>query len=632
MPVKATNALTGKGGILALPAGRRRYHQLNRRRYRTEMTPTGKQLLLAISGLEPATEDLRLLALAEWMGVPAKTVEIGNGDALLQHLADPMTASCLAMSAETLTAMMQGPGSSIQDALDGPFFALFVFGCTDTPEQQRALSALTTGVIAGMHGLSEPAERFSLPSEAASLSGQLAGLSFSGSTEEPVAAFELRAGTAEVILAANERPVFVRLDRGPARIFLLSLPLPDIDKSLSRMHGIEEHYAALIAPLIWLRSYFGDRCWHAPQSTARLIIDDPGLSMRYGSLDYKLLLESMQRCRYGTSVAFIPWNGWRTSRKNVSRLLGEGSNLSICIHGYDHTKREFELADGPRLDAKASLAMRRMEAQQTRTGAAFEPVMVFPQGHFSSRAIKALRTNDYLAAVNTTAFPADHGVDDIRVRDFLRPAITRYDGFPIFLRHYPRSFFDLAFDLFVGKPALVVEHHQFFRGGCEAMEDVVAGMYKADPALRWPSLSDQLMRSCLERTLPDGSEEVLFFTRRFVFENRCGHPEHFLLSKDEPDAEAIQSVLVDGIGSPWTIENGRLKLEVEAQPGQVRRIEIIDREIARPATADLGVAYNTGVLVRRALSEFRDNTLARNERLLKVANGIAKMLKVSGRG
>ncbi len=599
------------------------------------MMPTGKQLLLAFSGPESAPEDLRLLALAEWMGVPAKTLATVNGEALLQHLASPLVAeSCVAMSAETLTAVMQRGGSDMHALLNGAVSALFVFGCADRPEQHRALSSVTSGAISGVNALNERAERFSLPGEAASLSRQLAGLSFSGSTEEPAEAFELRAGLvdAEVILTANERPVFVRLNQGTMKIFLLSLPLPGIDKPLSRTHGIEEHYAALVAPLIWLRFCFGDNCRHAPQSTARLIIDDPGLSMRYGFLDYEALQESMQRCRYGTSVAFIPWNGWRTRRKNASRLLGEGSNLSICIHGCDHTKREFELADGPRLDAKAGLAMRRMEAQQARTGAGFEPVMVFPQGRFSARAIKALRANDYLAAVNTTVFPAGHDAGDIRVRDFLRPAVTSYDGFPIFQRHYPRSFFALAFDLFIGKPALVVEHHEFFREGCEAMEEVVARLYKADPALHWPSLSDQLMRSCLERTLPDGSQEVLFFTRRFVFDNRRAHPGRFSLSKQEPDAEAIQSVLLDGVATPWTIEDGWLKLEVEAQPGQVRRVEIIDRETVRPVAARFGVAYNTSVLVRRALSELRDNVVARNERLLKVADGIAKILKVSGSG
>jgi hypothetical protein len=598
------------------------------------MVPPGKQLLLAISGPEPAAEDSRLLALAEWMGMPAKTFVIEDGEASLQRLADSFKpeCSCLALSAGTLAAINRLPGFNSRAWLDGPASALFVFGCAGTPEVKSALSSLTSGAISGISELNEAAERFALPREAASLSRQLAGLSFAGSTEGPVAAFELGAVPAEVILTANERPVFVRLNQGPVEVFLLSLPLPDIDMPLSRTQGIEEHYAALVAPLIWLRSCFGDNCWHGLQSTARLIIDDPGLSMGYGFLVYKLLMESMQRCRYGTTVAFIPWNGWRTRRKNASRLLGEGSNLSICVHGCDHTKREFEVQDGELLDAKANLAVRRMVAQQARTGAAFEPVMVFPQGRFSMWAIRALRANDYLAAVNTTAFPADYGGGEIRVRDFLRPAITCYDGFPIFLRHYPQRAFDFAFDLFVGKPALVVEHHQFFRSGCGPMEEVVADLFKADPSLQWPSLSDQLMRSCLERTMPNGLREVMFFTRSFLLENHQGPAQRFLLSKHEPDAKAIERVLVDGVVSPWTLENGSLSLEVEAHPGQVRRIEIIDREMARPGTVSFGYAYNLSVLVRRALSEFRDNTLARNEGLLKVANAIAKLLRVSGGG
>jgi hypothetical protein len=41
------------------------------------------------------------------------------------------------------------------------------------------------------------------------------------------------------------------------------------------------------------------------------------------------------------------------------------------------------------------------------------------------------------------------------------------------LRRYPVSIFPLAFDLFVGKPALLVEHHGFFRNGCRPMTDFV---------------------------------------------------------------------------------------------------------------------------------------------------------------
>ena len=80
-----------------------------------------------------------------------------------------------------------------------------------------------------------------------------------------------------------------------------------------------------------------------------------------------------------------------------------------------------------------------------------------------------------------------------KIADFLRPAITRYNGFPIFQRRYPRRLFDSAFDLFLGKPALVVEHHEYFRKGCGAMEEFVAGLYELEPALSWPTFDHSIV-------------------------------------------------------------------------------------------------------------------------------------------
>jgi hypothetical protein len=600
------------------------------------MLPSEKHLLLAFPGLEPAVQDRRLWALAEWMGVSVKAIAALEGKPLLQRLTEEFQPGslCLAMSAETLVLLQQDADfdASLHRLLDGFLAELLVFGCTSAPEHQSALLVLTGRAISGIELLDAKAERFSLPRAAIQLSRQMAGLSFSGTYQEPAGVFELRdnAADADVIMTANERPVFVRLKQGSSAVYLLAGPLPDVDAPLSQSHGMEQHYAALVPPLIFLRNCFHESCWHAPQSTARLIIDDPGLSKRYGFLDYDMLLRSMQRFGYGTSIAFIPWNGWRTTRKNAARLLCENSRLSICIHGCDHTNREFESRDATLLDIKSGLAMQRMEAQQRRTGAPFERVMVFPQGRFSTAALQALRANNFLAAVNTTAYPVDYSSEDIRVGDLLRPAMTRYNGFPVFLRHYPRGIFDFAFDLFVGKPALLVEHHPFFREGYEAVEAVVTQLHNIEPSLTWPSLSDQLTQSCLQRSLPNGSTEILFFTRRFQFENRKGRSEHFVLSKHEPDEGAIRGVTVDGVNVPYDLNNGHLKLEIHARLGQARTIEIMDGERTRQNIGGFGVRHNAGVLLRRGLSEFRDNTLARNEGLLRVANKIARALKVTG--
>ena len=313
----------------------------------------------------------------------------------------------------------------------------------------------------------------------------------------------------------------------------------------------------------------------------------------------------------------------------VGRLLGESSNLAICIHGCDHTNKEFEAQDLALLARKAGWHVQRMESQRKRTGASFDQVMVFPQGRFSTAAIPALRANNYLAAVNTTCFPTNSGLDDLKVGDFLRPAVTRYNGFPIFQRRYPQRLFDFAFDLFLGRPALVVEHNEYFSNGCGTLEDFVAELQKLEPALSWPTLTTQLTRSCMKRSLSNGSVEVQFFTRRFQLVNNEQGPDRFLLSKCEPDSAAIQEVLVDGISMPFFFEKGFVRLDVKADEGQVRNIEIVDRRQPRRANG-FGLVHNTGALLRRGLSEFRDNTLARHGGLLKIAKGAARGLKVTG--
>ena len=594
--------------------------------------------LVLLSGPAPAAQDQRLLSLAAWMGVSTKAVAIQDGGASKQRLLGELEPSpcCLAMSAETLVVLQKvlTSATDLRQFIDESCAELLVFGCSGSTEQNIALSWLTAGVVCGISQVEGPDTIFALPraGEAMTFSRQLAGLNFSRRNSEPIPVFEFRDATPvpEVIVAANDRPMFVRIDRGPWQVFLLAGPaLPDLEEPLSRDHELKEHYDRLIPVLIFLRHCFGESCWHGPKPTARLIIDDPLLTERYGFLDYGVLLKSMQRSNYGTSIAFIPWNYWRTSRRGAARVLSESSSLSICIHGCDHTNKEFDAQDPPLLGRRAGLALQRMESQRKRIGAGFEQVMVFPQGRFSTAAIAALRANNYLAAVNTTCFPTNIGPDGLKVGDFLRPAVTRYNGFPIFQRRYPRCLFDFAFDLFLGRPALLVEHHEYFRNGCRTLEEFVAELYKLEPALSWPTLTDQLLQSCLKRSLGNGLTEVQFFTRRFQLANRERGPGRFLLSKHEPDSAAIQRVLVDATSMPFSFEKGFLKLEVQADPGQVRNIEIVDREQPHQASG-FGIVHNTGVLLRRGLSEFRDNTLSRHGGLLKVAKGVARRLKVTG--
>ena len=588
-----------------------------------------RQLILA-SGESLTPAEQRLLKLADWMGVPTKTTAwqfLGGVEA---------PRGGLVMSAETLARAHKASPRHLERLVQERCGTLLVFGCDDPERHAGGLSWLTGGKVRGL----SPAQRgpdaqdvFHLPPSGRGFSRQLAGLSFSTGRERTAPTFDQAVDDAapDAIMLVNRQPVFVRLAVGSCEVFLVAgAEIPDIDEPLSAGTGLEAHYDRLIPLLIFLRHTFGETCWHGPESTARFIIDDPLLAERYGFLDYRALLSSMQREGYGTSIAFIPWNYRRTSSLTASSLFGQRSDFSLCVHGCDHTNKEFDAADQALLEWKAGLALERMEAHHTRTGLKFERVMVFPQGRFSSDALLALRSADYLAAVNSTCFPTDDKLGPLAIADFLRPAVTRFHGFPIFQRRYPRNLVDSAFDMFLGKPALLVEHPQYFREGFEHLETYVKGLHAVEPTVSWPTLSSQLMRSCSMRVVSRNSVEVQFYTRRFRLENTDADRRYFRLSKYEPDPAAIRDVLVDGRSTPFSCTNGFVEVELEADPGQARDIEILDHPRPPRGARRMGVGYNIGVFMRRRLSEFRDNTLARHPKLLGAARGLARRARLTG--
>jgi hypothetical protein len=577
----------------------------------------------------------RVLELAGWMGVAARKVTVGDRPTLDRLLADLGGEDCVALSTETLAFLRElSPPGVLQDFIHNRCAKLLVFSLGGSLQHEGLLSWLTSDAVTGLTS-PEARQVFEAPESARRFSCAFAGQSFALMQAVPVSTFDLRnrdSPGVEKILLADQRPVFLRMERGSCELFLLALAqLPDINERLSQNRGVEEYYDQLIPLLIFIRHCFGEMCWHGPERTARLIIDDPLLNKTYGFLDYGALQTSMRSAGYGTSIAFIPWNYWRTTKTKAAKIFCQKPNLSICVHGCDHTNREFGEVDLGSLQWKADTALRRMERHRTRTGLAFDPIMVFPQGRFSTSAMLALRTNGYLAAVNTTCFPTDAGVEPLTIAHFLRPAITRFHGFPLFQRRYPRRLIDFAFDVFLGRPALLVQHHEDFRDGYQRLEEFVNGLHKLEPKLTWGGLSCQLMQSCMMRSLSEHSIEVRFFTRHFRFKNAQPTRTSLVFTKEEPDASAISSVVVDGISVPFSFRNEFLTFEHEVDAGQVVEVRIVDRVRApSPTRKRLGVTHTVGVSVRRALSEFRDNTLARFPRLLTAATELATRMKVTG--
>jgi hypothetical protein len=580
--------------------------------------------------------DGRLLALAEWMGVPARKLALDAPPALDRLVEEAQGRRLtVAIDAVTLGALREAlPPAALQEFIDDRCARLLVFCTSGSRPAAGLLDWLTDGAVSA---LTPPEKRrqFHAPDGARRLSRAFAGQSFALERDVSIPAFEVPHAdnpAVEAILLADERPVFLRTARGACELLLLAVAeLPDIGEPLSEASGVEERFDSLVPLLIFLRHAFGEACWHGAPSTARLIIDDPLLNETYGFLDYDALGSSMVAAGYGTSIAFIPWNHWRTSRGKAAKLFHGNPNISICVHGCDHSNREFSETDPAALQWRADTALHRMERHERRTSVPFDPVMVFPQGNFSSSAALALRNSDYLAAVNTTGFPTDNPAERLTIADFLRPAITKFHGFPIFQRRYPRRLADFAFDVFLGRPALIVQHHQDFRDGYRRLEAFVQGLHGIEPHLAWGPLARGLMQSCMMRSLSESTLEVRFFTRRFLFRSTAPAGTSLRFAKAEPDASSVAGVLVDGRSVPFSIENGLLVFEHRADVAQLVDVRIVPAPRASPAASKgPGVAHKVGVPLRRALSELRDNMLMAHPVLLGAATRIATRLKVTG--
>lgn len=279
---------------------------------------------------------------------------------------------------------------------------------------------------------------------------------------------------------------------------------------------------------------------------ACLIIDDPLLRPRYGCLDYEKLLGEMKEHGFFTEIAFIPWNYRRSDQATVRLFADNPDYFGICVHGCNHTSGEFGSTDYGRLSRLSSIALQRMEAHKRLTGLPFDPVMVFPQGSFSSPAMRALKDHGYEGAFNSTLRTADGA--DLPPDEYGRPATSVYHGLPLFLRRYPRDTAGFVRDLASGRPLIVVEHHGAFRNGYRPVTDLVDWINGLGN-ISWKSLS-RIVRCYYGTSEPpvrvnddegEGAEGKKVALRRYASEFRDNYIDtNGLLSKLYGMARAVR--------------------------------------------------------------------------------------------
>jgi hypothetical protein len=399
------------------------------------------------------------------------------------------------------------------------------------------------------------------------------------------------------------------IQRPGSDVFIVSsTAVFDVDDERTRNLDCQQCFSGLV-PLLLFLHHSDVPFWRTTVPAANLIIDDLPLRPRYGFVNIRTLAHSVRELGCAVSMAFIPWNCDRTSKDAVEVLRTHWPGLSLSIHGCDHVGAEFatqSVADSLPLVATS---LERMRALSVRTGLPHDKVMVFPQGRFSQRAMEGLRQSEFMAAVNTELL--DHSTQrGVRAGELLAPAIMSYAGFPLFLRRkMSEPLANFALDLLLGKPCLIVTHHDDFQGGMEPFAALIRSLNRLEPGLRWTNLESIVTRSYSTRRSGDGIDVQLFSPTSTVSaspgaEVRCSKAEPLL------DREFEVEVGDEHVKACREGADLSFRCVLPAEPPTTVRIRVSQPDpVSRPARP---IRYRAKVATRRYLSEFRDNYVARS--------------------
>ncbi len=410
------------------------------------------------------------------------------------------------------------------------------------------------------------------------------------------------------LIAAEDKAAFLKLNCNGLPVFVSSEGLIDIDAELTTFNfDIRDHFFSAVPLVSYIRWAFPQSSWHGPETSACLVIDDPLLKPTHGFVDFQELLSLMKRHNFSTNIAFIPWN-WRRSAPAVVRLFQENpEHFSLSVHGCDHTRAEFGSPSRQRLYWKAQQALERMDRHEAITGISHDPVMVFPQGVFSEAAMSALKRTNLIASVNNDIISADPHPRAITISDVWDIAVMRYT-FPLFTRRYPwEGIENFAFDALLGKPAIVVIHHDYCSDHGARLVNFVQQVNALKCPPTWHNLGDAVRRSCRQRLDSTGVVEVEMYGTELRIENPSGNPRRFLIRRRECEPSTIQRICTGGQEIAWRQVNGRINFEIELNPGENRVIKIKFHDLSGKECGGDNLPYRLKTMLRRYLCEVRDN-------------------------
>jgi hypothetical protein len=577
------------------------------------------------------SEDARLIDLAEFLGIGCATVALSgaapqdHAGALESHTGGDF---CLAVNPKVIA---KWTGSAIPSRPDPLPWCRFPFLLLHAPRPDAfdasLISQLSGGRFRGVRAIEAPGS-YVVAADSRDVCGPYAGVDFGPTNPANDQVFQFGPAMLEgrSLITIGGDPFMAALRReGSEVLFLGGAGIADLNDEAGERPTDE--FSRFLPYAMSLRYIFAGQSWRPGPGHACVIVDDPLLRSTYGFLNFNSLLGMMKESNFHTTIAFIPHN-YRRSAPAIVRLFRENpARLSLCVHGNDHTGAELAAVDQALLHSMLQIAERRIAAHEQKTGLACPRVMVFPQGNFSREAMTVLQTRNFDCAVNTGPYPRASATARLTLGEVAQPALLRYSGFPLFLRARSSDItrHNVAFNLFFGRPVFLVEHHDGFKNPAPLL-DAVSRINSVDSAICWTNVGEATANSLWRRT-SNHEEHLRAYCRTVRIANDSDEAARFLLEWTRPPGGAvIEAVLLDGESSGLFDSNGQgVSVAVEMAPRASRTLSLVYPQVSM-ALPGLGARRTIRALVRRRLSEIRDNYLSRNELALTVAQKIRRSL------
>jgi hypothetical protein len=597
-----------------------------------------KLLVPFVQELDPV--DARLMRLAEFLGITCEALRLpelgrpGAHEAAQTFLegALPPEPGCLVVNPRVVESWIGGESfpAELASFLVSRFPHLLVHAPRPVAYDASVIEALSSGSLRGTHELEHANHPYAILAGSGDVCEAFAGLSFgpANSANDRVfgVAVAVREGAppARVLISIDGHPFMAAIRRDKAEImFLAGQDVVDLNAEVGDK-PLVEYFSRLLPHAMVLRYIFGEESWRPSGQHACVIIDDPLLQQNYGFLNFQTLLELTKRHNFHTAIAFIPHNYRRSSLRITSMFRENADRLSLCYHGNDHTGAEFAATDPVLLNTLLEIAEQRIESHSKTTNLSCDRVMVFPQGNFSVEAMRVLKSRNFDAAVNTVPHPRQES-NRLTLADIAQPAVLRYGGFPLFLRNDSlcTQAPDIAFNLFFGKPVLIVEHHEIFRHP-EPLIEVVSRINAVAPAIHWSNLATVVAGSTLVRRASNACH-VHAYSRTVRVSNEWDSTQRFTVEWEKSgEGTAVERMLQDGIASSdFQADGAGTRVSLDLAAGTSQTFSVVHRN-GYATLGSLGIRWNTRAYLRRRLSEVRDNYLSKNAPALAAAKTLKR--------